>query len=951
MKGFDFKRALPYLVALLAFVVIAYSYTPAVLSGKVVNQSDISSWRGMANEILTHNEANPDDKALWTNSMFGGMPATSISVIYEGDITKPLYDLLFLGERPASYYLLSMIGGFLLMLSFGANVWLSFLGAIAITFCSYNIQIIQVGHNSKMVAIAFMPWVLAAVVYAYRKSALWGGVLFAFVLSFQIKANHPQITYYLAMIIFGYAIWQFCAAIKERALPKFFKVSFMLLFSGLVGIATNINHLWPTYEYAQHTMRGGSELTGGDGSLESGEKSRSGLDLEYATAWSYGIDETPNLLIPNFNGGSSSGELGRNSETYKVLRQNGYAAEQIVKALPLYWGPQPFTAGPMYMGAVSLFLALFGLFVIRGGLKWWVCGVSLVALLLSWGYHFMPMSELFFNYAPLYNKFRTVSMILVILQILIPVMAVLAIKSVLYPSDDTKGDTVIKFLNMEIRYKERVQMGFLLSLGVTAAFCLIFALIPSLAGDFISGADSQMPDLLLNSLRADRASLLRSDALRSLCFILLAAVALWLGISKKIKADYAVALLALLILVDMWSVGKRYLNDSHFVTQKEFNNAFTLRTADEFILEDQDPDYRVLDLSVNTFNDAYVSYHHKTIGGYSPAKLQRYQDLIDHHISKEISAVAEDLSGVATLGEAQEALGDYPVLNMLNTKYIVIDGNMPPLVNEPYGNCWFVSNIVKAANANEEIEKLGHIDPSKEVVIADNFVSEEYLGDFYAPVANSRGLSFFFEADSAATIELVSYSPNRVVYHYESDTPNVALFSEVFYAPGWRAWLKESAAGSQTGNSADDEAVNGKTTDSRPQSVESNQPSGTAPGGQQPGSVPGGQQPSSASGSQQLGSASGSQQSSSAAGSQQSEVAAVKDQTNMTELKIFRGNYILRGAVLPQGKGEIIFEFAPDSFIKGELYSRNASAILIGMLAGAIGITIFGNRNKQRQNR
>ncbi len=855
MKGFDFKRLLPYVAAIIAFVVIAYAFTPQVLSGKIVNQSDISSWQGMAHEITKYNEANPGDRALWTNSMFGGMPATSISVVFEGDFTKYLYDALFIGERPASYLLISLIGGFLLMLAFGVNIYLAFLGAIAITFCSYNMQIIQVGHNAKMVAIAFMSWPLAAVVYAYRKSALWGGVLFAFALSFQIKANHPQITYYLAMIIFGYAIWQLCAAIKEKTLPKFIKTSLILLVTGCIGIATNINNLWPVYEYSQHTMRGGSELVensdaqnaeSGETNAESGKKSRSGLDLEYATSWSYGIEETPNLFIPNFNGGSSSGELSRSSETYKALRQNGYAAEQIIKALPLYWGPQPFTAGPMYMGAISMFLFVLGFFVLKGGVRWWIGGVSLLALMLSWGYHLMPVSEFFFKFAPLYNKFRAVSMILVILQILIPVMAVLVLNEILFNKECSD----------EKICRDRIKKGFAWALGLTGGFALLFALIPSLAGNFYANADAQLPEIMIKPLWADRAALLRSDALRSLLFIVGAAFVLWLGYLKKLKGTHTVAIIALLVLIDMWSIGKRYLNDSHFVNHREFNNVFTPRPVDNIILADTDPNYRVLDLSVNTFNDSYVSYHHKTIGGYSPVKLQRYQDLIEHHIAPEMGAIAEDLQGVQTIEQALAALGNYDVLNMLNTKYIIINGNAAPLLNEgALGNAWFVNNIVKASNANEEIELLGQIDPAKEAVIADNFMTSEYLGEFCTPAANSRGRSYFFESDTNATVELVSYSPNKLVYRYNSTTPNIALFSEVFYAPGWSAKLYPKAAAAKTG---------------------------------------------------------------------------------AQNLEIFRANYILRGLALPAGEGEIVFEFAPDSIIKGETYSRVASWMLIALLLGAI---------------
>ena len=358
------KRILPYILAIVAFIIVGYAYAPYTLSGKVVNQSDISSWKGMSREIVEWNEAHPDDPTYWTNSMFSGMPATTISVIYHGDITKYLYDVLFVGQRPASYLIICMIGAFLMFLAFGVNVWLAILGAIAVAFCSYNMQIIQVGHNTKMVAIAFMPWVIASLVYAYRKNWLLGAALFGLALSFQIKANHPQITYYLAIIVLGFAIWQFCKAVKEKALGRFFKVSVAVLVAGLLGIAANTNHLWPTYEYGQHTMRGGSELsTGADNGADkaqNGKKTRSGLDLEYATQWSYGIEETPNLFIPDFNGGASSGALDSSSSVYKTLTQQynypPLQAEQAVQNLPLYWGPQAFTAGPMYMGIITVFV-------------------------------------------------------------------------------------------------------------------------------------------------------------------------------------------------------------------------------------------------------------------------------------------------------------------------------------------------------------------------------------------------------------------------------------------------------------------------------------------------------------------------------------------------------------------------------------------------------------------
>jgi len=793
MKNIEWKKILKYALPILAFVVIAYGYAPQVLEGKIVNQSDISSWEGMANEIVSWNKANPGERTLWTNSMFSGMPATSISVIYEGDFTQYLYDLFFTGARPASYLLISLVGGFLLMLAFGCNVYLAFLGAIAISFCSYNMQIIQVGHNSKMVAIAFMPWVLAAVVYAYRKCAFWGALLFAFALSFQIKANHPQITYYLAMIIVGYGIWQLCKAVAEKRFPKFLRTSAIVLVAGLLGIATNINHLWPTYEYAQHTMRGGTELLPDDSSAAAqetapGKKTRKGLDLEYATQWSYGIEETMNLMIPNFNGGASAGELDRDSDTYKALKKGGYqGAEQIIKQLPLYWGPQPFTAGPMYMGAISIFLFVLGFFVLRGGIRWWIGGVSLLALMLGWGYHLMPVSEFFFNWAPMYNKFRTVSMILVILQVLVPVLGVLAANEILF-GEDYEGK------------KQRVQKGLYWALGLTAGVSALFAIIPSLAGSFITASDGQLPGEIAAALADDRASLLSTDAWRSVFFIVAAFVVIVLSWRfGKLKPAAAAMILAALVLVDLWSVDKRYLNESHFVTRREFSNAFAKRPVDEIILQDKDPHYRVLDLSVNTFNDAYVSYHHKTIGGYSPAKLQRYQDLIERNISPEIGALAAQMGNIQTIEDAQNALGYLPVLSMLNTKYIILGGSVPPVENNyRLGNAWFVNDIVPVGNANEEIAALSAIDPARQAVVTEESILEnEALGASVESIVANKGAQENAVADMSLNnfIELESYDPNRLIYNYSSNKPQITLFSEVYYNPGWEATITPAAGG------------------------------------------------------------------------------------------------------------------------------------------------------------
>ena len=758
------KKVLPYVVIVAGFVVIAYAYAPQVLQGKVVNQSDISSWKGMSHEILEWNGEHPDDPALWTGSMFGGMPATQISVDYRGDATDPFYNLLFWGQRPPSYLIISLLGGFLLFLAFGVNPWLSAVGAIAVTFCSYNMQIVQVGHNTKMVAIAFMPWVLAALVYAYRRKALLGAVFFALALSFQIKANHPQITYYLAFIVFGYAIAELCGAICSKTFPKWLKVSVLVLVGGLLGIATNANKLLPTYEYAGYTMRGGSELTH-DEHNQTGD----GLKLDYATAWSYGIEETPNLLIPNFNGGSSSGELSRDSETFKVLQSYGVNAESMRKGMPLYWGPQPFTAGPMYLGAVSLFLFVFGLCVIRGRYKWWIAGVSLLALLLGWGSHFMWFSEIFFKYAPLYNKFRTVSMILVILQVTVPLMGILGVNAALFAKNPLPD--------------RKVRNGLLTALGVTGGISLLFALFPALAGDFSSASDAAVfggNEQLIRALQDDRRSLLRSDAFRSLIFIVLAAGVFFASWKGKLKTMPAVALLGILLLVDLWGVDKRYLNKEHFVTERNFDSQFNPRPVDNAIHQDTDLSYRVVDLTVNTFNDAIVSYHHKTIGGYSPAKLQRYQDLIDFHIAPEMRTMIDDvnsaMSTARTVGDLENALGYYPVLSMLNTKYIVVDpGSLPLTYDRRLGNGWLVSRVRTAPTADAEMAALGEIDPALEAVIFD-------------PEAPEGTVTEYAGTDSGR-VELVYYSPNRLRYDVSAPAKGLAVFSEIWYPAGWKAFV------------------------------------------------------------------------------------------------------------------------------------------------------------------
>ena len=902
-----------YAGILLLFIALAYGFTPQVLDGKIVNQSDIASWKGMANEAMTYNQANPDDPTAWTNSMFGGMPTTATIDSFEGDWTDAVYDFLLTGKRPASYLLLALIGGFLLMLSLGTGKVMAVAGAIAIAFCSYNMQIIQVGHNTKMQAIAYFPWVLAGVIFTYRAAlksfacsqddrkgsqykstvisserqrdekspwlpkTILGATLFAFALSMQIKANHPQITYYLAIVIFAYAIGLliYLCNKKKDLIKRFFAASAFLLVTGCIGIATNANKLIPTYEYSKFTMRGGSEL-----SSDSDSHNAKGLDLEYATAWSYGINEMPNLLIPNFNGGSSSGELPLDSETGKLLKMAGQPnLKQTMKHLPLYWGPQPFTAGPMYMGAITIFLFVLGLILCKGREKWWLVAAAVTTTFLAWGNHFMWFTRLWFDYVPMYNKFRTVSMALTALQVLLPMLGFYALD---------------KVLKQEYGKKEFMKAGYI-SYGITAGFCLLCVLVPGIAGTFTSASDAGMNEMIVETLALDRQTLMTKDAIRSLLLISCVFVLLiWVfGSSKKEAAEaarrsrmtIAAVTVAILVFIDLAGIGKRYLNKTHFITPKDFTAHYEPRPVDDIIHQDTDPDFRVLDLSVNTFNDAIQSYHHKCIGGYSPVKLQRYQDLIDRYISSEIRQVYGATENAATVQEVSAALPELKVVSMLNGRYIILDGNISPVVN-PHadGNCWFVDSFIPAANPDEEISLLASTDLHTTAVIGNDFawaqkaISAAISSD--SPVNSSISNVISSEAASrdekSPSITLTHYAPNELRYAFSTDAERAAIFSEIYYPKGWKAWIEPAGTYGEVRSGHYHPSAEGRPTD------------------------------------------------------------------------LFRADWMLRGAIIPQGEGQLIMRFEPDSYQIGENISRASSIILILLLIGSVAGAILTSRKEDK---
>ena len=741
------KKILLYAAIVVGLLVLSYAYVPQVLSGKIVNQSDISGWQGMSHEMMEWNAAHPDDQTAWTESMFGGMPTATIHASTKGDWTQKIYDFLLLGRRPATYLFLSLLGAWLLMLALGIHPLIAVGGAIAVTFCSYNLQIIQVGHNTKMQALAFLPWVLAALIFTYNqiKKKTWlpmtvlGAALFGLALSFQVKANHPQITYYLALLILIYVIVLVVSLLRgDAGLPsgktkwgRFFTASALLLVLGVAGIATNATKLLPTMEYTPYSMRGGSTAASEGGA---GTK---GLDLDYATAWSYGWEELPNLLIPNFNGGSSAGAVNpKHSETYDLLKRAGQPnLKEVSKSLPLYWGPQPFTAGPMYMGAITIFLFVLGLFAFKGKEKGWLIAGTILAVLLALGSHFLAFTKFFYAVAPLYNKFRTVSMALVVLQFTLPMLGFLVL------------DRIVKQPDAAAFFREK---GWIAA-AITGGFCLLCVLFPGIAGTFSGSVDAGQPDVLVDALAADRRHLLVMDALRSLALIGGAFGLLWWGTSVPKNAPKTFAtqpemgrgrrltasgLIALLVLLDLGVAGKRYLSADDFVSPRSFQSQFNKRPVDEMILSDTDPSFRVLDLTVNIFNDSHPSYWHKNIGGYSPAKLQRYQEFIESTLTGEINQLAKALGEAKTVEEAEAALPYLPGLAQMNCRYIILDGEMPPL-RYPYakGNAWFD-------------------------------VPSSFAGE-------------------SPRVTLTSYAPNELRYHYNTPEAARLVFSEVYYPVGW----------------------------------------------------------------------------------------------------------------------------------------------------------------------
>ena len=744
----------------MVFAVISFVYfCPAVTEGRILSQHDSVAGIGAGQESKEYLERT-GERTRWTNSIFGGMPTYQMAPSYDStDLLKGIENLYHLYLPTYVWYVFVMLLGFYILLrAFDFRAWMAALGAIIWAFSSYFFIIIAAGHIWKFITLAYIPPTIAGMVLCYRGKCLTGGLLTAFFVALQIMSNHVQMTYYFLFVMLFMAIAYGVKAFQENALVNYAKRTGVLVVAGLLGVCVNLSNLYHTYEYSKESMRGKSELV----KENSANQTDSGLERDYITQWSYGIGETFSLLVPNVKGGASV-PLAANE---KAMEKANPMYGSIYSQLGQYWGEQPGTSGPVYVGAFVMFLFILGLFVVKTPMKWALLAATVLSILLSWGKNFMPFTDFFIDYVPMYNKFRAVSSILVIAEFTIPLLAMLALKEV---------------VTTPAIIKER-KKDFLISFGLTGGLALLFAVMPkvffsqyvsSMEMNALQGipADQLVP--LLANLEEVRMSLFTADAWRSFFIILVGVGLVWAYGMGKLKETVLIGALAVLCLVDMWDVNKRYLYDEQFVEKQVQTQGFQQTETDKMILEDQSLDYRVLNLASNTFNENNTAYWHKSVGGYHAAKLRRYQEMIEEHISGEMGGL---FKAVADAGGDTEKLdaSEFPVLNMLNTKYFIFPlqgGQTVPLPN-PYalGNAWFVDEVKYVGNANEEIEAIHGLEPSQVAVVDKKFES----------VVKS------VPSDSTATIELVAYEPNYLKYEVNSEKGGTVVFSEIYY-PGWQS--------------------------------------------------------------------------------------------------------------------------------------------------------------------
>ena len=749
---FKNKQFLGIIFAIIAFAAITLIYFTPILEGKRIKQHDIEMYKGMSQEINQFREET-GEQSLWTNSMFGGMPAWNIGVQQNSNLMTYIQKIIGLGfPSPIMSVFISMLGFFILLLVLDCKIWISFIGALAYGFTSYLFIVMGAGHNSKAVAMAYMAPVIAGIILTYKGKYLWGAVLTAIALALEIRAGHIQITYYLFMIVLIFVIAEFIETIKNKKYPEFFKASGILVSAAILAILTSTTTLYANYEFGKETMRGKPVLT-----ENTGNQTR-GLDRDYVTQWSYGIGETWSLMIPNVKGGASA-YIGNDNP---ALENADPRLRSMIAQNNAYWGDQPGTSGPVYVGAIVCFFFVLGLFVVKGKIKWVLLIATILSILLSWGKNFMGFTDFFLDYFPMYNKFRAVSMTLVIAEVCMPILAFLALAEVIRNPECLKKNKIYLYI----------------SFGLTAGLCLLFYIIPDVFFNFLSqgesaqfaqlgaGKDGAIYQTFANELEKVRIAIFKSDAIRSFLFITVAAIILLINVNGKLKNNAMFVMLAALVVLDMFPINKRYLNNDNFIDSRRFEKPFVMSEIDKQILQDNSLNYRVMDLTKNTFNDASTSYFHKSIGGYHGAKLRRYQDIINHYLGG--NSVGND--------------GFWNVLNMLNTKYLIYPQGNKPVANinpDAFGNAWIVSDIKWVTTPNEEIAAIEDTDVKTTAIVNDEF--RNVIGDF-----NPSSVS--------GTIKLDSYKPNELVYSFNSSKDELVVFSEIWTNKGWTLWIdgKES---------------------------------------------------------------------------------------------------------------------------------------------------------------
>lgn len=734
-----------YVLVVLFFLALAFAFCYPVLEGKVINSQDIITAKGQQGEINEYLKKE-GRTILWTNSMFSGMPTyllttgTNSKVNIFHRLSK--YVRFGLPRYSVDIIFLYLIGFFILGLAFGANIWISLIGSFAFALSSYNIIYIEAGHVNKTLAMSMMAPILAGIVYAHKGKLLVGSLLFCCSLGIQLAYNHLQITYYTMLIVICWGAYNLIYSIQSKELKKYTIFLTTLIIAVFLSIVPNLVHIFPTYEYLGESSRGGSELS----INESGEKSK-GLDKSYAFAWSYSPSETFTLLIPNFKGGATIGSLDEKSHLYKALRENNASkaqARQYISQVYTYWGVKSSTAGPFYYGAIIVFLFVFGMFILPGKQKWWIFTISLLSILWSWGENFYGFSSFSFDYIPLFNKFRVPENFLVIPSLTFPLVAILVIQKIV--NNDYKKNILLKHL----KYSIFITTGLLL-------FVLLFANGLFSFDSQLDAAYGRMPDWFLDAIHKDRGRLLKIDAFRSIVYIVLGVGVIWFYINKKLKIQYFYAGLAILVLFDLWGVDKRYLNSEDFERPKKARE-ITPTQADLQILQDKDPNFRVFNV-YDPFRESRTSYFHKSLGGYHAAKIARYDDIIQYHLSKN----------------------NRNVINMLNTKYFIIPNKEGQDVAQrnpdALGNAWFVKDLKWVGGAKEESEALNSFDPSSTAIVDKKY--EDYF----------KGKSL--AEDIEGKIELTSYHPEKLEYKIQTSSGGFAVFSEIYYNnnKGWNAYL------------------------------------------------------------------------------------------------------------------------------------------------------------------